>query len=219
MFPREVIFEFLNQYAYQPHLIYLAVVCFMLASSFGFPIPEEVVIISVGILAYVGSHPELFPPPYEGARSINVVTASLITFSAVLLSDVLIFYLGRRGGERIKQSRRFNRLIKPEFVSKVERWITKYGIFACGIFRFTPGLRFPGHLATGMLGLEPWKFVLVDGTAALLSVPTQIILISCFGEIILKKIDHVKLVLLFIIGVAILTFLVKKIIYMNLSTL
>lgn len=96
-------------------------------------------------------------------------------------------------------------------MKRVEEWTHKYGAYACGIFRFTPGLRFPGHLACGMLRYPVWKFLVIDGIAALISVPTQIYLLAHYGEPILKYLRQFKLVLFGIIGLLVVYFVAKKI--------
>ncbi len=93
---------------------------------------------------------------------------------------------------------------------RIESWTHKYGAYACGIFRFTPGIRFPGHLACGMLKFPMWKFAVIDGVAALISVPTQILLLAHYGETILKFLKQFKLVVLAILLVVLLVFLYKK---------
>jgi len=49
---------------------------------------------------------------------------------------------------------------------------------------------------------------LIDGTAALISVPTQILLLAFYGEVILKFIKQFKIILLciFAIGIGFLLF-------------
>ena len=49
------IFHYLAQYAYQPEWVYAAVFGMMLASGFGLPLPEEVTLISLGALAFMGT--------------------------------------------------------------------------------------------------------------------------------------------------------------------
>ena len=62
-FGNEPIFQWLAQYAYQPTVVYISVCTMMIASAFGFPLPEEISIISVGILDASLVHPrEVFEP-------------------------------------------------------------------------------------------------------------------------------------------------------------
>jgi membrane protein DedA with SNARE-associated domain len=179
------IMELLNSFAHQPIAVYLAIFLFMYASSFGVPIPEEVVLLSVGFLAYMAAHPELFPPEIPGAAGVNIHVAAWVCFVAVLSSDLLVYLLGRRFGPRILAWRPVRSVLNDERRAKVERWTLKLGPFASGVFRFTPGIRFPGHLSCGILGVPLHMFLLVDGFAALVSVPTQVYLVGFYGKEIL----------------------------------
>ena len=50
--------QWFTHMAYEPMSVYLMVVFLMFASSFGFPLPEEVTIISSSLTAYIATHPE-----------------------------------------------------------------------------------------------------------------------------------------------------------------
>lgn len=204
------IFLKLAVYAYEPTMVYLMVVAMMLFSAVGLPVPEEVTLISVGILAFMGSHPNQFPPPFPGAPVVEAQMAALIAFLAVFASDTLIYGIGRLYGEKIFNHPWFKKFISDELMLKVRNWTQKYGAYACGIFRFTPGIRFPGHLACGALKFPLWKFLVIDGFAALISVPTQILLISMYGESILGVLKEIKLVIFSALALLIVYFLYKK---------
>lgn len=167
----------------------------MLASGFGLPIPEEVYIVSVGILAYMGAHADLFPPPFAGAPVVNGYEAAAVTLAAVIFADFLVFMIGRIFGRKIISRPRFKRIFTEEVMARINQWLKKFGIFAAFIFRFTPGVRFPAHIALGMLNFPAWQFVLVDSLAAAISVPTQILLIYHFGEPILQAIHKFKIII------------------------
>lgn len=204
------IFQYLVQYAYQPELVYAAVVVMMVASSFGLPIPEEVTLLSLGWLAFMGSRPDLFPPPAAGGEPINVLTACIVAFVAVVSADFMIFTMGRVWGRKILYHQRIQKVIKPEAISRVEKWTKKYGALAAFIFRFTPGLRFPGHLACGSMGMSPGKFITVDFLAAGISVPTQIYLLATYGEPILEALQEAKMIFFGVLFVVVLIFLIRR---------
>lgn len=210
-FANEPIFQWMSQFAYQPGIVYAALVGMMLLSSVGFPLPEEVTLISVGILAFMGAHPQHFPPPYPDAPVVSVHMASIIAFTAVVGSDFLIYVIGRVFGRKLLYHPRVHRFFPEHLMQKVEAWTHKYGAYACGIFRFTPGLRFPGHLACGMMQYPAWKFIVIDGVAALISVPTQIYLLAQYGEPILNKLRQFKMVLLVVLALVAVYFLIKKV--------
>jgi len=191
------IFHFLSQFAYQPLLVYGLVTLMLFASSFGLPIPEEVTILSVGFLAYAGSHPDQFPPPHgANGEPINVHTAAWVCFLGVLASDLLVYWLGRRYGNRMLETKFIKRILSDAVLLRTRNFAEKFGSLAAGVFRFTPALRFPGHFSCGMFGVPPWKFLTVDGLAALFSVPTQVYLIYYFGDQILTYLERFKITLI-----------------------
>lgn len=206
----EPLFQWLSNYAYEPTTVYLAIFLLMFASGFGFPLPEEVTIISVGLLAYMGAHPELFPPPTDTASVVNGYEAAAFTAIAVFSADMLVFFIGRTAGRKIVRSTLFQKVFPADVMKRVDNFLHKYGSFAAFLFRFTPGLRFPAHIFLGMSPFSKWKFALIDGLAVLISVPTQIILVYKFGEPILAMISKMKSILLVVIALVVVYWLVKK---------
>jgi membrane protein DedA with SNARE-associated domain len=198
-FSEQEILAWFTQYAYQPLLIYFAIFCLMLASGFGLPAPEEITLVSAGLVCFVASRPDLYPPPYEGAVGVNAYVTAGVAFFSVIFSDCLVFFLGRKFGGQFLRSRYTARFRAR--MDDVAKWTKKYGMWAAGAFRFTPGLRFPGHFACGMMGLSTTKFVLVDALAAGVSVPTQVLLVAFYGEHILTYFKQFKIVLAVILVV------------------
>lgn len=204
----DVVLAWFSQYAYQPLWVYSAIVTLMIASSFGFPIPEEVTLVSAGLVCYMGSRPDLFPPPEVGMAPVNVYFTATLCFLAVFLSDFLVYSLGKFYGSKLLRLNFFQRYAPS--IEKVSVWTRKYGAWAAGFFRFTPGLRFPGHFACGMLGLSSIRFALVDGTAALISVPTQVLLVAAFGETILENFKHFKIIVFSTIVIFAAIYFIRK---------
>ncbi|NJL24196.1 MAG: DedA family protein [Calothrix sp. SM1_5_4] len=205
MVTKDVLIAFFNEYAYEPVLVYTFILVMLTASSFGLPIPEEVTLLSAGTVGYFAQNPDLYPPPYEGAKPINPWILAAVCFWAVFLSDLLIYWIGRWGRSHIQKTPRFQKILEMNAFKKAEQLIQRYGPLMAGVFRFTPGLRFPGHMACGMLGLPSWKFGLIDGLAALLTVPTQVLLVVYYGDEILGWIKRFKIafviVLVVILGI------------------
>ncbi len=201
-FSEAELLNWFTQYAYQPWLIYLGIFILMLASGFGLPIPEEVTLISSGLVCYVASRPDLFPPPYPGAVPVNPYMTAGVAFGSVVFADCTVFFLGKFFGGKILRSSYMARY-RGRF-EKVGDWTKKYGMWAAGVFRFTPGLRFPGHFVCGMMGLSVTKFIAVDATAALVSVPTQVLLVAFYGETILVYFKQFKMVVLALLGLVLI---------------
>jgi membrane protein DedA with SNARE-associated domain len=214
-FSPDALLAFFSQYAYQPMFVYGFIVCFMLASSFGFPVPEELVLISAGLVAYMSHNPAEFPPPYPGAQGVEIVTLCIVCFLAVLGSDCLVYFIGKFFGARIIKTKFFQKQVAGEGFNKINSFFQKYGGLACGIFRFTPGLRFPGHLSCGLLGIPVWKFLLIDAIVAALSVPTQVYFVATYGKVILDHLAEFKLYVLGVVAVIGLIWLARRLYLKN----
>jgi membrane protein DedA with SNARE-associated domain len=204
-----------SQFAYDPIKVYGFIALFMTASSFGLPVPEEIVLVSAGLVAYMAKRPDLVPPPYVGAEGVNVITLCIVCFFAVFFSDFLVYMIGKFFGSRIIKTKFFQKQVAGEGFNRINLWFQKYGGWACGIFRFTPGLRFPGHMSCGLLGIPAWKFMAVDGLAAMISVPTQVYFVATYGDIILGKIREFKMYFAIVLAVAIVAWLIRKIYLKN----
>jgi membrane protein DedA with SNARE-associated domain len=214
-FNQASLMTFFSQYAYQPMYVYGFIVMFMLASSYGLPIPEELVLVSAGLVAYMAHNPVKFPPPYPGAQGVDVVTLCIVCFLAVFLSDLQVYLIGKYFGARIIKTKFFQKQVAGEGFNKINLFFQKYGGLACGIFRFTPGLRFPGHLSCGLLGIPLWKFVAIDVLAAGLSVPTQVYFVATYGDVILDKVAEFKIYLISVLAVAGIIWLLRRVYLKN----
>ncbi len=224
------ILTFLLQYAYMPYWVYAFVITFMLMSGFGFPIPEEIVLVSCGLIAYMSLNPDLYPPPEAGAHSVDVYVLAAVCFFAVMLSDTVVYTLGRKHGAKVfyvlAKIRYFfltpskkkettveaiyqHSLGSPTF-TKINKLFQNHGMIAVGIFRFTPGIRFPGHLSCGMMGVKLWKFLLVDFIVAIISVPTQVLFVAFYGKDIMDKFKEFKIIILSIAAIALIIYFISK---------
>lgn len=214
-FDEASIMAFFGEYVYRPEYVYGFLTIFMFASSFGFPVPEEVVLVSAGLVANAAHHPESFPPPYPGAEGVNLTILCIVAFLAVFGSDLIVYFLGRFFGARIIKTKFFKKQVAGKGYDTINSWFQKYGAFACGVFRFTPGIRFPGHMSCGLLGIPVWKFCLVDGFAALVSVPTQIYFVATYGGVILKKIAEFKVYVAYVLAAMLVVWLIRKVYLRN----
>ena len=209
-FANEPVFQWLAQYAYQPYVVYAAVLGMMIASAFGLPIPEEMTIISVAILAFMGANPESFPPPYPGAPVVGGYEAAIYLTLVILFADFIIYSLGRVLGRRAYQIPFLSKVLTGATMAKVNGFIKKYGIFATFIFRFTPGFRFPAHLFLGMSGFSMVQFLLVDLLACVISIPTQVLLVYHYGEDILGVMYKFKVYVGIGLGIIALVLILRR---------
>ena len=206
-------------YTYQPLIVYAAIFGFMFICSLGVPIPEEVIIISAGLAGHISLNPEEYPPPYPGAPMVNPHTLAAVCFLAVIITDYFIFSMGKVFGKQIMRSDRFQTHFTDEKMDRIRGWVKKYGFWAPSVFRFIPGVRFPGHLMCGALGVSQWTFLLTDGLAALFSVPTQVYLVSYYGEDILTYVKKFKIFVFGALALLLVVYLVRRFVLSRRATI
>lgn len=215
MFPSDAaIMTFFAQYAHSPLLIYSIVTTMMFLASFGLPLPEEVVIVALGLMVHMGKYPDQYPPPPGvEVQPLNLYTAMAVCFFSIMISDFIVYYIGKKFGASPLVHKLFRKFLGEHSLEKSRTMIHKHRFLVPAIFRFTPGVRFPGHLSCGMMGISAWTFLAADGLAALISVPTQVYLFATYGEVILstiKQIKHYALIIALIAGALYLAVKLKQ---------
>jgi membrane protein DedA with SNARE-associated domain len=168
--------HFIQPYGIYSYAVILAV---LLACGFGLPLPEDITLVTAGILA---------------ARDvIDFKMAVVICMIGVLLGDGIIFVLGSRYGVKLRGSKFFNMVLPEKRDAAVKAIIQKYGDKVIFMARFMPGLRTPLFFATGSYHVPFWKFLLLDGFAAIISVPLWVYVGFLFGanleelEVVIKR--------------------------------
>jgi len=163
------------------HVGYAAVFVALLLCGFGLPLPEDVILVTGGVLAWLSS-------PLEEAtfsamiRDQGLITMVLIGLAGILAGDSVIYLAGRRFGVRVADFRPLRRMITPEKLQKVERKIRTRGNVVVVFARFLPGLRAPTFFTVGHARMPYWEFLLFDGFAALVSAPLWVCIGFWFGE-------------------------------------
>jgi len=101
----------------------------------------------------------------------------VVGMAGVLVGDATMFLLGRRYGEHVRRLPLIRRLLTPERYAAVQEKFRRHGSRVLVLARFLPGLRSPIFVTAGMSRTVPfWRFLLLDGLAALFSVPLWIVL-------------------------------------------
>ncbi|NDY90975.1 DedA family protein [Ideonella livida] len=142
---------------------YLAVFVMLLVCGFGVPVPEDVTLVTGGVIAGMGY--------------ADVHTMFAVGMAGVLIGDGLVFTLGRFQGERVMRAPGFRKVLTPERFQAAQGAFAKYGRWVMFVARFLPGLRTPVFFAAGMSRrVSFFTWLLMDGVAALISVPIWVYL-------------------------------------------
>lgn len=163
------------------HLGYAFVFFVLVSCGLGLPMPEDVVLVTGGVLAWLAS--DLPNASLAGMmRDRGLLTMVLMGLAGILAGDTIIFLAGRRFGHRVADFRPLRRIITPEKLEAVERHIRRRGNLVVVVARFLPGLRAPTFFTVGHLRMPLWEFLAFDGAAALVSAPLWVCLGFYFGS-------------------------------------
>lgn len=181
---------------------YMAVFGILILCGFGLPVPEDITLVSGGVIA--------------GLDLANPHTMVIVGLAGVLIGDSTMFIAGRVFGYRIQRIRTFRKILSPRRFSHIQRKFKQYGLSLLFIARFLPGLRSPIFLVAGMSRRIPYlTFVLIDGFAAIISVPVWVYLGYFFADNLDLLMQYVKDVQTMIYAALFLVFAVVLIIYLK----
>lgn len=171
-------------------MVYSVLFFILILCGFGLPLPEDIVLITGGYLAY------------EELLNVHVMTA--VGLVGVLAGDSIMFTLGRKYGTVLLTKEFVKKIITPDKIKKAQKYLAKYGNRIFFIARFLPGLRSPIFFTGGSLKVPFYIFFCYDALAALLSVPIWVYSAYYGGEYIYKVISIGRSAQAIIFGIIVL---------------
>ena len=155
----EFLISFFTDYGYWA-VLFVLIIC-----GFGVPIPEDITLVSGGVIA--GLYPE----------SVNSHLMLLVSMIGVLVGDSCMYWLGRIYGTRILRFRPMRKIVTLKRLKMVHDKFAQYGNRVLFVARFLPGLRAPIYMVSGITRRVSYtRFVLIDFCAAIISVPIWVYL-------------------------------------------
>ena len=153
----EFLIHFFSDYGY------FAVLFVLIICGFGVPIPEDITLVSGGVISGLGY--------------TNVHIMLVVSLFGVLLGDSTMYWLGRIYGTKILRFRPIRRFLTLERLRMVRSKFDKYGNRVLFVARFLPGLRAPIYMVAGITRRVSFiRFLLLDFFAAIISVPIWVYL-------------------------------------------
>jgi len=179
---------------------YLAVFGMLLLCGLGVPVPEDISIIAGGIISGLGY--------------TNVHLMCVISFFGVLAGDIIVYSLGRYFGEQIFSRKIGKKLLSNSWYDKILKSFQKNGKMVLFAARFMPGLRAPIFLTAGITKFTGYgTFILIDGFAALISVPVWTYL-GFYGasnmDVLLKWMKNTKIGIVIVLAVIVAVYFISK---------
>lgn len=152
---------------------YLGTFLALVAAGVGFPIPEELPIVFAG--AMVGH-------AAEDGLSLRWWIMLPICILGVVISDGMLYGMGRFWGPRLLEKRFMRRLIPPDKRARIEENFQTYGVLVLLFARFLPAIRSPIFIMAGVTRVSFARFLLADGIYAIPGVTLLFTLAFWFGD-------------------------------------
>lgn len=150
------------------HHAYLGILGLLLLASLGVPIPEELPIISAGVLSQAGY-----------ARWWLALPVCLL---GVLSGDVILYWVGHHWGEHVLDWHIVRRLLSRDREQWLKDAYRRHAIKTIVMARHIMGFRAAAFLTAGIARVSFWKFLVTDAAAALGGVPFSFALAYFFAD-------------------------------------
>jgi membrane protein DedA with SNARE-associated domain len=178
---------------------YSAIVGLLLICGLGVPLPEDITLVTAGILSALGS-----------ITILGAIAAGLI---GVLAGDAFLYTVGRVYGRKAFKLPLIRSIMTPRRIALAERKIVRNSHFICFTARFLPGLRSPVFLMAGIMRVRPLVFYSLDGFAALISVPLWVLIGHWVGEnidVAFRVVERVQMSLGLVVLAAVAAYLIFR---------
>lgn len=184
---------------------YFGVVSTLIASGFGAPIPEEIPVVTAGAMvghdaqersheymaASIAGGPAFYLTPHPTGLTRWYIMLPLIIVG-VVIGDTVLYGAGRLFGARFLHSQWFRRRILPdEKREKIEQNFHDRGVLILLGARFTPGIRTPVFIMSGVLRMPIGRFLLADALYAIPGVSLMFWLSYLFTDQFVQAVEAV----------------------------
>ena len=128
----------------------------MIAAGLGFPLPEEIILVFTGYLAYAHPHTH------------SIYLLALVCVASILVGDLVPFLLGRIFGPKILKIRLVRTWMHTERLARLNAFFEKNGRLTILLARFITGVRTPAFFTAGTMRMGIFRFLIMDGIGAVI---------------------------------------------------
>jgi membrane protein DedA with SNARE-associated domain len=147
---------------------YVGLLLILFLAGLGVPIPEELPIITGGVLSH--------------QLVLRWWIALPVCFVGVLSGDIALYWVGHHWGERVLAWRPVRWVLSPAREEQLKAAYRNNGVKIVFTARHVMGLRAAAFLTAGIARVPFWKFLAVDAAAAFVSVPFGFFLAYLFAD-------------------------------------
>jgi len=139
---------------------FMGIFLLLILGTLGLPFPEDTTLILSGFLM--------------AQDIIQSLPALLIIYPTLLMTDFLLYWIGKRYGRRVVEHKIFHRILSLNRLLKLEEKFQKWGIWVVFFGRPLLGVRAQIFLVAGVMRMPARKFLLADALSALITMAIMI---------------------------------------------
>jgi len=147
---------------------YIGLFVFIVLTGFGLPLPEELAVVTAGVLAARGE--------------LETLPALVVCMVAALLGDCAVYGLGRWAGHAGGRLRWLMPRVSDERLRSTQALLHRHGFKILLVARFLVGFRFAVYLAVAASRLSFVRFVVLDSVCVVAVVGSFFALAHVLGE-------------------------------------
>jgi membrane protein DedA with SNARE-associated domain len=134
--------------AFVDRFSYFGILFCLVLGSVGFPFPEDAILICSGF--------------FIAEKVLSPAPTAFMVFIGILISDIIIFSLGRHYGRKIVTHKWFGRLLSEKKLAVIEGRFSTYGPWVILIGRQIFGIRGQVLLMAGIMRMPFLRYLLSD---------------------------------------------------------
>lgn len=138
------------------HFPYLGLFGLLIFGGLGLPFPEDTTLILCGFLIFT--------------NVVKPLPALLVVYAGVLLTDLLLYGVGRKYGPIIVTHKRFHKMISMEKLTLLEEKFSRWGILVILFGRHLVGIRAQILLVAGVIRMPFLTFLASDACSASITI-------------------------------------------------
>ncbi len=138
------------------HFRYLGLFLLLILGEIGLPFPEDAILLLSGFLV--------------AQEVVKPLPTFLVVYLGILITDFLLYFVGRKYGRRVVEHKRFHKMLPPDTLMKLEGKFNRWGSLVILLGRHVLGLRAQIFLVAGVMRMSSIKFLIADGVSALVTI-------------------------------------------------
>jgi len=150
----------LNDLTLIEHFPYIGLFLLLIIGGIGIPFPEDMTLILCGF--------------FISQSIVKPFPAIIVVYAGLLTADIFLYYMGRRYGRMIVTHKRFQKMLTPERLAKLEERFHKRGVMLIFAGRHVFGLRAQLFLVAGVMRMPFLIFSLSDALSALITMAIMV---------------------------------------------